>query len=94
MHRSCVGAFRWNEITHQTARNGRFDGTGIDFWKHASFTNGVGRTEVKELPYVVLLPESGSGQDIPEVRGGILWKKRILLTARNTSSLVIDSLCD
>ena len=26
--------------------------------------------------------------------GGILWKKRISLTARNTSSLVIDNLCD
>ena len=41
-----------------------------------------------------MLRESGSGEDISEVIGGILWKKRILLTARNTSSLVIDSLCN
>ena len=41
-----------------------------------------------------MLRKSGSGEDIPEVRGGILRKKRIPLTARNTSSLVIDSLCD
>ena len=41
-----------------------------------------------------MLRESGSGQDISEVSGGILSKKRISLTARNISSLVIDSLCD
>ena len=41
-----------------------------------------------------MLRESGSGQDISKVRGGILLKKRIPLTARNASSLVIDSLCD
>jgi len=41
-----------------------------------------------------MLWESGSGQDMPEVSSKILQKKRILLTARNTSSLVIDSLCD
>ena len=38
--------------------------------------------------------ESGSGQDISEVSGGILGGRRISLTARNISSLVIDSLCD
>ena len=38
--------------------------------------------------------ESGSGQDTSEVRGWILLKKRISLTTGNTSSLVIDSLCD
>ena len=41
-----------------------------------------------------MLRESGSGQDISEVRGGILGKRRIQLMARNTSSLVIDRLCD
>jgi len=41
-----------------------------------------------------LLRESRSGQDIPEVGGGILCKKWVLLISRNTSSLVIDSLCD
>ena len=41
-----------------------------------------------------MLRESGSGQDISEVSSGILWKERILLTAGNTSSLVIDKLCD
>ena len=41
-----------------------------------------------------MLWESGGGQNIPEVSGGVLWKKRIPLTARNTSSVVIDSLCD
>jgi len=41
-----------------------------------------------------LLRESGSGQDISEVRGGINCKNRIPLTDGNTSSLVIDSLCD
>ena len=41
-----------------------------------------------------MLWESGSGQNIPEVSDGILWKKRIPLTARNTSSIVIDNLCD
>jgi len=41
-----------------------------------------------------LLWESGSGQDIPVVGGVIRWKKRIPLTARNASSLVIGSLCD
>jgi len=41
-----------------------------------------------------LLWESGSRQDTSKVSSGILLKKRILLTARNTSSLVIDSLCD
>ena len=46
------------------------------------------------MGYVVLLRGSGSGHGMPEVRGGILWKKRILLTARNTSSFVTDSLCD
>ena len=38
--------------------------------------------------------ESGSGQDLSEVRGGILFKKVVLLTSGNTSSLVIDRLCD
>ena len=38
--------------------------------------------------------ESGSGKDISEVSGGIFRKNRIPLRARNTSSLVIDSLCD
>ena len=41
-----------------------------------------------------MLRESGSRQDISEVRGGILWQKRKPLTTRNISSLVIDSLCD
>jgi len=41
-----------------------------------------------------LLRESGGGQNISEVRDEIVCKKRILLTARKTSSLVIDSLCD
>ena len=41
-----------------------------------------------------MLRESGSGQDTSEVRGWILSKKRIALTAVNTSSLVIDRLCD
>ena len=41
-----------------------------------------------------MLWESRSGQDISEVSGGIIWKKRIPLTARGTSSVVIDSLCD
>ena len=41
-----------------------------------------------------MLRESWSGQNISKVSGGILWKRRIPLTARNTSSLVIDSLCD
>jgi len=38
--------------------------------------------------------ESGGGKDISEVRGGVLWGRLILLTFRNCSSLVIDSLCD
>ena len=38
--------------------------------------------------------ESGSGQDVSEVRGGIILRKLILLTAGNTSSLVVDRLCD
>ena len=41
-----------------------------------------------------MLRESGSGQDVSEVRGGILGRKLIPLTTKNTSSLVIDSLCD
>ena len=41
-----------------------------------------------------MLRESGSGQDIPEVSGGALCKKRGLLIAWNISSLAIDSLCD
>ena len=41
-----------------------------------------------------MLRESGSRQDIFKVSGEILCEKRIWLTARNTSSLVIDSLCD
>ena len=43
---------------------------------------------------VVLLWESGSREDIFEVSGKIIPKKRVLLTARNASSLVVDSLCD
>ena len=43
---------------------------------------------------VVLLWESGSREDIFEVSGKIISKKRVLLTARNASSLVVDSLCD
>ena len=38
--------------------------------------------------------ESGSGQDLSEVSGRILSKKQISQTARNTSSLVIDSIRD
>lgn len=38
-------------------------------------------------------PESRSGRDIFEVNGRIL-SKEISLTTRNTSSLVIDRLCD
>ena len=38
--------------------------------------------------------ESRSRQDIPEVSGRALCKKRGLLTASNLSSLVIDCLCD
>ena len=41
-----------------------------------------------------MLWRSRSGKDLFKVSRGILWKRRILLTARNTSSLVIDSLCD
>ena len=41
-----------------------------------------------------MLREPRSGKDIPKVSGGILWERRTPLTARNTSSLVIDSLCD
>ena len=41
-----------------------------------------------------MLRESGSGQDVSEVSSAVLRKERIPLTARNTSSLVIDSLCD
>ena len=41
-----------------------------------------------------MLRESGSGQNIFEVGDLVLWEKRISLTARNVSSLVIDSLCD
>ena len=41
-----------------------------------------------------MLRESGSGQVISEVSGRILVGKWISLTARNTSSLVIDRLCD
>ena len=38
--------------------------------------------------------ESWSGQDISYVGGRIPKKRRIRQTARNSSSLVIDSLCD
>ena len=41
-----------------------------------------------------MLRESGSRQDISEVSGGIILKKRISLTGRDTSSLVIDKLRD
>ena len=41
-----------------------------------------------------MLRGSGSGKDPSEVSGGIPSKDRTSLTARNTSSLVIDSLCD
>ena len=41
-----------------------------------------------------MLRESGSGKDIYKVGGGVLLKKQLILTTRNTSSLVIDSLCD
>ena len=41
-----------------------------------------------------MLRESRSGQNISKVSGEILWGRRISLIARNTSSLVIDSLCD
>ena len=40
-----------------------------------------------------MLRESGSGQDVSEVGGEILWK-RIPLIARNISSIMIDTLCD
>ena len=41
-----------------------------------------------------MLRESRGGQDISQVSGETLWKSRIPLTARNASSLVIDSLYD
>ena len=41
-----------------------------------------------------MLRESGSGQNISEVSGWIIIGKQISLTARNTSSLVIDRLYD
>ena len=41
-----------------------------------------------------MLRESRSRQDVSKVSGGVPWEKRIPLTARNTSSLVIDRLCD
>ena len=41
-----------------------------------------------------MLRQPGSGQDVSKVNGGIIGEKTIPLTARNTSSLVIDSLCD
>ena len=41
-----------------------------------------------------MLRESGRGQDVPEASSRVLSKKCMLLTARNTSSLVINSLCD
>ena len=41
-----------------------------------------------------MLRESGSGQNISEVSGDVLWRNRTPLTFRNISSLVIDSLCD
>jgi len=41
-----------------------------------------------------LLWEPGGWENISKVSGGIPWKRRIPLTTRNTSSVVIDSLCD
>ena len=41
-----------------------------------------------------MLRESGGGQDIPEVSGWIVLKERSITDGRNTSSLVIDRLCD
>ena len=41
-----------------------------------------------------MLRQSGCRQIISEVRGRVILKKRISLTARNISSLVIDSLCN
>ena len=41
-----------------------------------------------------MLRESRSGQDLFKVSSEFLWKRGILLRTRNTSSLVIDSLCD
>ena len=41
-----------------------------------------------------MLRDPGSRKDISKVSGGVLWRMGIPLTARNTSSLVIDSLCD
>jgi len=41
-----------------------------------------------------LLRESGSGQDVSDVSGWVPLNKRVSLTAKNTSSVVIDRLCD
>ena len=41
-----------------------------------------------------MLRRSGSGQDTCEVSGGILLKKRIRPTTRNTNSLMIYRRCD
>ena len=41
-----------------------------------------------------MLRESGGGKDVSEASSRILLKKRVSLTAGNTSSLVIDRLCD
>ena len=53
-----------------------------------------GRSEWSRWRCLVRLRGSGGGQDTSEVSGWMLLKKRILLTGRNTSSLVIDKLCD
>ena len=53
-----------------------------------------GRWGWSRYGYLVLFRGSGSGQDLSEVSSKIHLKKRISLRARNTSSLVIDMLCD
>ena len=71
MHRLCVGSLHWNQITDiKTCVPIDLTVSGIGFWKKESFGIG-GVVRVGPTGCLVLQRESGSGQDISEVSGGI-----------------------
>jgi len=78
---------------HQGVRADRFDGVGDSLLETKEFREW--RSSESGADGAVLFCSGNPGvQDILEVSGGALCKKRMLLMARNTSSLAIDSLCD
>jgi len=69
VRRLYTGSLHQSQKTHNSVRNGPADGDGNYLLEICKFRN-VGGGEGGAYRYPILLPESGSRQDISKVSGG------------------------